>query len=251
MTNKINKCDGNHGGPRCADPECWNDAPVPPAGVEPEVLGWVVTDMNGDFYFAANRQTPDDTPLVDRIHVTRLQAELAEANKWRESAEGGWREANRVIAMQRERLDAQESELTKARELLSEASISLRQDERPQQANDIDAFLSNQSAPADKTGQACVVRRYERDVTGHSDVEVHASGLVHYDHGPNLAEALARLAGRVARFHKLEAPSLAERPAPVAVVMPERANAISGSHDYQSGYNTCIEDVERLNGVKL
>jgi len=20
------KCDGNHGGPRCADPECWNDA---------------------------------------------------------------------------------------------------------------------------------------------------------------------------------------------------------------------------------
>lgn len=19
------KCDGNHGGPRCADPECWND----------------------------------------------------------------------------------------------------------------------------------------------------------------------------------------------------------------------------------
>ncbi|MGE5452216.1 MAG: DUF551 domain-containing protein [Acidobacteriota bacterium] len=22
------KCDGNHGGPRCADPECWNDSPV-------------------------------------------------------------------------------------------------------------------------------------------------------------------------------------------------------------------------------
>lgn len=21
------KCDGNHGGPRCADPECWNDTP--------------------------------------------------------------------------------------------------------------------------------------------------------------------------------------------------------------------------------
>lgn len=25
------KCDGNHGGPRCADPECWNDDPVPSA----------------------------------------------------------------------------------------------------------------------------------------------------------------------------------------------------------------------------
>lgn len=23
------KCDGNHGGPRCADPECWNDAVAP------------------------------------------------------------------------------------------------------------------------------------------------------------------------------------------------------------------------------
>ena len=22
------KCDGNHGGPRCADPECWNDTPA-------------------------------------------------------------------------------------------------------------------------------------------------------------------------------------------------------------------------------
>lgn len=24
------KCDGDHGGPRCADPECWNDSPVEP-----------------------------------------------------------------------------------------------------------------------------------------------------------------------------------------------------------------------------
>ena len=21
----VPKCDGNHGGPRCSDPECWND----------------------------------------------------------------------------------------------------------------------------------------------------------------------------------------------------------------------------------
>lgn len=25
---KPAKCDGNHGGPRCADPECWNDGPI-------------------------------------------------------------------------------------------------------------------------------------------------------------------------------------------------------------------------------
>lgn len=26
VTGRV-KCDGNHGGPRCADPECWNDDP--------------------------------------------------------------------------------------------------------------------------------------------------------------------------------------------------------------------------------
>lgn len=25
---KDTKCDGNHGGPRCGDPECWNDEPT-------------------------------------------------------------------------------------------------------------------------------------------------------------------------------------------------------------------------------
>lgn len=28
MSNTTIKCDGNHGGPRCADPECWNDTPA-------------------------------------------------------------------------------------------------------------------------------------------------------------------------------------------------------------------------------
>lgn len=55
------------------------------------------------------------------------------------------------------------------------------------------------------------VKRYDRDeVFGHSDVEITVPGLLHHDHGPNLAEALARLAYRVAQFHKLDAPSLAD-----------------------------------------
>lgn len=29
------KCDGNHGGPRCADPECWNDSQAQPAAESP------------------------------------------------------------------------------------------------------------------------------------------------------------------------------------------------------------------------
>ena len=55
------------------------------------------------------------------------------------------------------------------------------------------------------------VKRYDRDeVGGHSNVEITVPGLLHHDHGPNLAEALARLAYRVAKFHKLDAPSLAD-----------------------------------------
>lgn len=44
------------------------------------------------------------------------------------------------------------------------------------------------------------------------DVEVHAFGSIFYDHGPNLAEALGRLAQRVARWRNLPAPSLASAP---------------------------------------
>lgn len=32
------KCDGNHGGPRCADPECWNDSQAQPAAVSDEQI---------------------------------------------------------------------------------------------------------------------------------------------------------------------------------------------------------------------
>ncbi|WP_447988387.1 hypothetical protein [Achromobacter spanius] len=44
------------------------------------------------------------------------------------------------------------------------------------------------------------------------DVEVHAFGSIFYDHGPNLAEALGRLAQRVSRWRNLPAPSLASAP---------------------------------------
>lgn len=35
------KCNGNHAGPRCADPECWNDA-------LPLYVGWAVLAPNGN-----------------------------------------------------------------------------------------------------------------------------------------------------------------------------------------------------------
>lgn len=39
----------------------------------------------------------------------------------------------------------------------------------------------------------------------------------------------------------------AEHPAPVAVVLPVRADARNGSHDHQSGWNACLDEVTRLN----
>ena len=85
-------------------------------------------------------------------------------------------------------------------------------------------------------------------MSGHSDVEVALPEMTHYDHGPNLAEALARLAGRVARFHKLDAPTLATQPAPVAVV-PERLVMTDGLHTYEyvTGHNAAID---KMLGVK-
>lgn len=228
--------------------------PVPSAGGEVEALGYI--DHASTYYPSLESvetygQGRDVRELVDRAHVTRLQAELktaleacddygvqvVELRAEVERLKRDLHSANVALEARKRTFEHLQSELTKARELLREWMTSNFTGSCPER-NDLrcrtDYALSNQSAPADKTGQTCVVRRYERDVTGHSDVEVHASGLVHYDHGPNLAEALARLAGRVARFHKLEAPSLAEQPAPVAVVMPKRMPG---------------DEVARLNGL--
>lgn len=141
-------------------------APVPPAG------GEVEAQMLEEMYrrFGAGKQADDwlcvdDTQLgvefcadFMRPHVTRLtaerdalKAEVETERKFRLSAEGGWREANRVIGMQRAKLDEQESELTKARELLTEASGKLYVD--TQLKLRIAHFLAHQSAPAAKGGE--------------------------------------------------------------------------------------------------
>lgn len=48
------KCDGNHGGPRCGDPECWNDDYIDPlahlAGCDIDALALV-----GAFRYGGNR----------------------------------------------------------------------------------------------------------------------------------------------------------------------------------------------------
>lgn len=89
-------------------------APVPPAGdVEAlEVWKWTVNGMVADpEYLQYSKKAFVRLPVV-----TRLTAERDTERKFRLAAEGGWREANRVIAMQRAKLDEQEAELAKLKD---------------------------------------------------------------------------------------------------------------------------------------
>lgn len=127
-------------------------APQPPAlGWEPEVIymlrntatnsPWRDADKAA-FDCAAGLVEYERRELVDRAHVNRLQAKVEDLNQslsrarkahassqgilqaeveqermTRHSAEGGWHEANRVIAMQREKLDKHEARNTELERL--------------------------------------------------------------------------------------------------------------------------------------
>ncbi|NUT87133.1 hypothetical protein HNO91_11915 [Pseudomonas corrugata] len=91
--------------------------PVPPAGGEPEVVARVVAtggphDREDRVLCEQQAELPAiGTELVDRTHVTRLQAEVEE-----------WRASNKANALAAGKLvEDLQVELTKARELLKEA----------------------------------------------------------------------------------------------------------------------------------
>lgn len=61
-------------------------APASPQAAQP--VAWIVTDMNGDSYFAYDRQTPNDKPLythADAGEVERLKDALDECDgdRWK------------------------------------------------------------------------------------------------------------------------------------------------------------------------
>lgn len=77
---KPAKCDGNHGGPRCADPECWNDSPVSPTRyrkkpVEIEAHQW---HKNGDHPLDYSR-THDG---LENGELRQFSPEERSANDW-------------------------------------------------------------------------------------------------------------------------------------------------------------------------
>ena len=67
------KCDGNHGGPRCADPECWQgDQPEPetPTGPVRQRLGGLPRDTKWE----PQESRPATTPSIRRV-VAQFQVE--------------------------------------------------------------------------------------------------------------------------------------------------------------------------------
>lgn len=241
-------------------------APVPPAGGEVEVLAWLYKRHSPPFgkptqHIAIDSENmtelreglvgtgiPCDNhfdwrPLVDRAHVTRLQAEV---EKWKRNAFEQKEQKNEALDManeRREQRDTLQSELTKARELLE---YMLHEDDMPVLwfAQRIDAFLSNQSAPADK-GQGEPVAWANWKVGTKSYVPFRTKEEA--SRSVERSEIAATQLGpyRVVRLY-------AEQPAPVAVVMPERMpvpvyQIAPLAAESAIGWNNCLKEVARLN----
>jgi len=214
-------------------------------------------------------------------NVTRLQAEVAEEKKWRESAEGGWREANKVIAMQRERLDALQSEverlrersgshkslcakhaeilkerealqseLTKARELLKEADdfLYIMAD------HDSYARLAYQhgqewNRPINELrGRICTALANQSAPADKGQGEPVAIGTLRRDANEQI------VFDAVGDPHIKDGMSVfAEQPAPVAVAMPlsmHPEDFTTYPEAHCEGWNACIDEVARLNQIK-
>lgn len=207
--------------------------PVPPAGGEPEVLGYSV---KGNRY--AIRLTKAEllelyegytgdalVELVDRAHVTRLQAEVADVSKSYEALAHVYAATQKGFAKMQAERDTLQSELTKARELIGD----LRADTQSGYLKAVQALhnwanqsaprgysnivmtgtSSNQSAPADK---------------GHGQGDPVAwamkPGLDRISVNPKASHAVFGHSGEPG----WDVPLYAEPPAPVAVVMPSRDN---------------------------
>jgi hypothetical protein len=86
------KCDGDHGGPRCADPECWNDSPATPAA-EPPI--YVVVCQNDKPH--PSWGVDPDGPLVHETYVNAATLDNARARSGIMEQHGACRVARLVF----------------------------------------------------------------------------------------------------------------------------------------------------------
>ncbi|MDU9039950.1 hypothetical protein NHG97_14730 [Pseudomonas corrugata] len=217
--------------------------PVPPAGGEPEVVAWRYFPKDGITHPAYTEREaqaiaydPAPTALVDRAHVTRLQAELkAMGERYQKDlllSRERWCYGNRADA----KIITLQAELTKAREIIQTARRG---------ANYIDAadaFLSNQSAPADKGqlepvayDQAKENKLFEAWALTQSDVSLRLCDIgLYYQRDTGLTHDAWQYRAKIA-----------EQPAPVAVVSRDICPNCQGS---TYGCATCIPDFTPGNG---
>ena len=171
----MRKADDAYARPVFARPE--SAATLPLAGGEVEALAWRVLGYNFNteaFALDYSRWGGDIEPvryLVDRVHVTRLQADLNQMTTYRDNAaKHMMRIRSECTATEKER-DALQSELTKARELLAQDRTAFEactnmakqpsrigwyaeylQPAQKRLREYFDAIPTNQSAPAAKGG---------------------------------------------------------------------------------------------------
>lgn len=144
-------------------------APVPPAGGEVEVLACLTSGGKALYFPCPNIEWRDgDIELVDRDHVTRLQADCEALAIMHTQAQVKWCAERDALKAEVKRLHgrlreeqtyvselaaehtAMESELTKARELLThirDTTAGYAHREK------IDLLIAHQSAPAAKGGE--------------------------------------------------------------------------------------------------
>ena len=127
--------------------------PVPPAGVEPEVLGNFGSHVeDGLEVFNVHIGEGQSVGMVDRAHVTRLQAEVRTLGNALD------RVCVAYDAAYKER-DALQAEMIKARELLTDVRVEdCGNDVMGEAWHDrLDLFLGHQSAPAEQPAPVAVV----------------------------------------------------------------------------------------------
>lgn len=194
------------------------------ARLQAEVEQWKANNM-------ANAWAAGELVKILRGQRDALKAEVERLNSENLDYKEGQERYEDLCEQQRNGIRSLQAELTKARELIAdmvkqqvEAGTDYTADVRRAKA-----YLSNQSAPADK---------------GHGVPVAWAMkpGLDRISVNPKASHAVFGHSGEPG----WDVPLYAEPPAPVAVILPKRISA-DDLNEIAQGWNCCLDAVERLN----
>ena len=218
------KCDGNHGGPRCADPECWNDDPPGPEPAAPS------------------------EPLLDRVEslISAYRQRSNGPSHWTSSASADWKDRAAIVLRDAAAV-LRESE---ARTLKAEAQTAnwkkLGDGVRKEHAR-IQAITDKQgfTGPFEAEDVIAALRARCQAVTAERDkLQARLDGW-HYTDIRQLREAEATLRAERAEYHRLWTQ--------VGYVCHDQADKLAAAHAYLSRllthYAPQCEPLASLDGV--